>query len=253
MRLKEDILGLNVFVYCYNEPVSGIDPNGNRTIYKDWGVVFESNYNHNGHDSVIQNPKYTSCYKKSKSMLSQDEILSKTSKYACTVVAITELLNQQGLLKNSISSTFNKFWKETKTKQKSTGTYDDKEVIFGSTVFENIKNPLNDYYKNLKNTCRIKDYNSKYKTSPKFSFFRDAIDNNYSIIMGMSIYVSKWPNGYRVSGHSVNVVGYCIVNRNGKKINYLIVCDGWSKKIKYLNFTDTKFYDICAYRVKVRK
>ena len=66
-------------------------------------------------------------------------------------------------------------------------------------------------------------------SNPTFSFFTDAISNNYSATLS-----------YRI--HTVNVFGYCTATKSGTSSNYLIVADGWYNDApKYMNYSSIDF------------
>ena len=74
--------------------------------------------------------------------------------------------------------------------------------------------------------------------NPTFSFFTDAISNNYSATLSYRIYTADGSK----SGHTVNVFGYCTATKSGTSSNYLIVADGWYNDApKYMNYSSIDF------------
>lgn len=192
--------------------------------------------------TVVTAAKYTSKYSAQKSMLSQYNIMTTTSKYACAVVALTEIANQEGILKNSsIKDTFEALWTATSTSVSSTGIFYGLTITCGSTTDSKLATGMKKYCKDRGKTGTT----TKTKSNPAFSFFTDAVDNNYSATLSYRIYES---NGKK-TGHSVNVVGYCTAKKSGTTSNYLIVADGWYDDApKYMNYSGIDFVN--TYGVK---
>ena len=75
-------------------------------------------------------------------------------------------------------------------------------------------------------------------SNPTFSFFTDAISNNYSATLSYRIYTADGAK----SGQTVNVFGYCTATKSGTSSNYLIVADGWYNDApKYMNYSSIDF------------
>ncbi len=212
------------------------------TKYNSHSDLFSSSYESGS--TVISGPTYTSKYSKSKSLISQYKIMTETSKYACAVVALTEIANQEGILKNSsIKDTFNALWTATSTTEtdNSPQTYYGKSITLGTTKDANLASGMKSYAKARGKTSTT----TTTKSNPTFSFFKTAIDNNYSATLSYRIYVSDGTK----SGHTVNVVGYCTAKKSGTTSKYLIVADGWySNAPRYINYTNADFVN--TYGVK---
>lgn len=87
-------------------------------------------------------------YNRSKSLLSQGFIIRETTRYACTVVALTEVAYQENLLySKSIKKTFNKIWKYTKTKKYEEDK--DNNTKYGETSPYQIASGMKKYIKKL--------------------------------------------------------------------------------------------------------
>lgn len=83
---------------------------------------------------VTNAPTYTSKYDSKKSMLTEEYIMKSTNTYACAVVALTEIANQEGVLKNnSIIDTYNDLWDKTDTEVYKTIYSFSRKIECGST------------------------------------------------------------------------------------------------------------------------
>ena len=181
--------------------------------------------------ALLNTEAYTSKYSKNKSLISEAYIENVTSKYACAVVALTEIANQENILKNSsISNTFNQLWKDTST----TVSEIENGISYGVTLDSKLGSSMETYAK----TMGKKNTTVTTKSIPDFEFFKNIVTNNAS---GIFKYAINLTDGSE-SGHSVNTVGYCVVRLNGVFYNYLIVADGWhSDAPRYFNFSETDF------------
>jgi len=208
--------------------------------YDSHGDLFSSSYETGS--TVISGPIYTSKYSSSKSMISHRTIMTNTSKYACAVVALTEIARQEGILKNSsITDTFNALWTATSTSKTSTETFYGKSVTLGSTKDSKLSSGMTKYC----NDMGKKNTTTSTSSNPSFSFFTKAIDSNNSVSLSYRILETSGEK----SGHTVNVVGYCTAKKSGITSNYLIVADGWYDDApKYMNYSSIDFVD--TYGVK---
>ncbi|WP_312106046.1 hypothetical protein [Lachnoclostridium sp.] len=204
--------------------------------YDSHSQLFSSSYASGS--TVVTTPTYTSKYDKSKSLISESDIESATNKYACAVAALTAIANQEGIWKNSsLADTFNQLWDDTGTTVSSTSG----SISYGSTYDSKLSTGMTTYAKarGKSNTT------TSTSTNPSFSFFTGIITSSVS---GTLSYRINLTNGTE-SGHTVNVVGYCVAKLNNVSSNYLIVADGWYKTApKYINHSNTDFVD--TYGVK---
>ncbi len=218
-----------------NAVISSIDTysSTNNTKYDSHSDLFNSSYE--AGSIIVTEPKYTSKYSSDKSMLSQQDIMLSTYKYACGVVALTEIANQEGILKNSdIADTFNALWNATSTKVETVETFYNISVSCGSTYDYKLAKGMKSYCNDMGKTNTTTTTNS----NPTFSFFTDAISNNYSATLSYRIYTADGAK----SGHTVNVFGYCTATKSGTSSNYLIVADGWYNDApKYMNYSSIDF------------
>lgn len=210
------------------------------TKYDSHSELFSDSYESGS--TVVTEPKYTSKYSSSKSMLTQYEIMTSTSKYACAVVALTEVAYQEGILKNSsIVDTFNALWTATSTTVESTKTFYGMSITCGSTKDSNLSTGMESYCDDRGKTST----KTTTKSNPAFSFFTGAMDSNYSATLSYRIYETDGSK----TGHTVNVVGYCTAKKSGVTSNYLIVADGWYDDApKYMNYSGIDFVN--TYGVK---
>lgn len=222
--LKEAALSVSPITYDFSGD----------TKYDSHADLFSSSYETGS--TVITKATYTSKYSSSKSLISQYNIMTSTSKYACAVVALTEVANQEGILKNSsIADTFNALWTATSTTVESTKTFYGISVSLGSTYDSKLSTGMTSYSKDRGKTCT-----TTTKNDPAFSFFTGAMDSNYSATLSYRIYETSGDK----TGHTVNVVGYCVASKSGTTSNYLIVADGWYNNApKYMNYSSIDFVD----------
>lgn len=210
------------------------------TKYDSHSELFSSSYESGS--TLVTDPEYTSKYSSSKSLISQYTIMTTTSKYACAVVALTEIANQEGILKNSsIADTFNALWTATSTTVSSTQTHYGMSISCGSTKDSKLSTGMKSYCNDRGKTSTT----TTTKSNPAFSFFTGAMDSNYSATLSYRIYETDGSK----TGHTVNVVGYCTATKSGTTSNYLIVADGWyADAPKYMNYSSIDFVD--TYGVK---
>lgn len=188
--------------------------------------------------ALLNTEAYTSKYNRNKSLISENYIENTTNKYACSVVALTEIANQENILKNSsIVNTFNQLWKDTGT----TVINVKNGISYGITQDSKLGSSMKEYAKSMgKNNTTVTT-----KSNPDFEFLKNIINNNAS---GIFKYAADFTDGSG-SGHAVNMIGYCVVRLNGVFYNYLVVADGWNNDApKYFNFSENNFRD--SYGVK---
>ena len=208
---------------------------------------FETAYSSSGSiitSDILNGLKYSS-YKRlsSRSLISESYIESVTGKYACTVIALTEIAIQEGVKKNnSIADTFNALWDYTETSEYSL----ENGILYGSTKEKKIVSGMKEYVKNMGFSIK-----TTRKVSPKYEFFKNAINNNISCMLGYTIYVN---NGSRIveRGHAVNVIGWYIYkDSSGNQYKYLAVANGWQNTQHYMLFEDIDFVSSYGYTFNV--
>ena len=208
-------------------------------VYVYCSDLFNNNGMTNG-STVLDGPTYTTKYSLTLSALSESYIEGLTSKYACTVMALTEIAGQEGILVNvhqsqadNISDTFNALWVYTGT----TGYNVNDGIIYGTTPDANTETGMLTY-------CTIRGKSNTVSSSqanPTYAFFKSAIDNSYSATFSFRYYTYDDSNNIIVNGHTVNVLGYCMAMYSGSTSYYIIVADGWNTSLRYLNVYSSDF------------
>ncbi len=158
------------------------------------------------------------CYSKEESLLSQEEIMKTTNRYACELVGVTAICQQEGMkLNGNLKDTFNKLWDLAGCQSRiyETGTFYESYVVeCSSTYTRDMPGVVKEYAKLFG-----KKVNGKYESSADFEFFKETIDNQNSASLGYNI-AGK-------GGHGVNVVGYAEGHIGKHDMNYLITGDSW--------------------------
>lgn len=183
------------------------------TAYPDHNEVFK-----NETICTLDKEVYVDCYSKEDSLLSQEEVMKTTNRYACELVGITAICMQEGMkLNGTMKDTFNKLWDLAGCEGRiyETGTfYGDYVVDCSSTYTSHMPNVVKDYAKLFN-----KQVDAKYTSNPKFEVFKEGIDAGDSMSLGYSI--------KKEGGHGVNVVGYAQGKIGTHDIDYLITGDSW--------------------------
>lgn len=159
-----------------------------------------------------------------------------TQRYACAVVALTEIAAQEGiLLNNSIENTFNSIWSLTETEVVRTSN----GVDYGATDLYLQRSGMISYC-----NARGKNCASTVAWSPSYALMREQIRTNISGTL--NYWYNDVVDGETVeAGHTVSVVGYCAA-RNGSTTKYfVIVYDGWNAAWRYFNLSDYSFTNHC--------
>ena len=155
-----------------------------------------------------------------------------TGRYACAVVALTEIARQNNVLKNnSTADTFNALWDYTKT---TTSYIGSNGIIYGTTLDLNLLSGMRDYVHDL-------GYNiiGTFSINPNYKFFQNKINLGYSCTL---FYRLQTKDGK--SGHTINVFGWYIYkNSSGKQYKYLAVADGWHSSTRYILYEEIDFVD----------
>lgn len=157
-------------------------------------------------------------------------------KYACAVVALTEIANSKGYyINNSKYDSFDELWDTTSTYIIS---YDyNKDCYYGATQTSQIGVGMVDFIEYLGGNCSYSAANN-----PSISTYKSAVNNQMPSTFSYGIRV----NGSR-SGHTVSVSGYLTVLQSSTVVDYLRVADGWNSTWAFLNFSQTSFLDKYAY------
>lgn len=189
-------------------------------------------YSNNYSGTVITAPTFIEQYSSIDSIISQAYIENATGRYACAVLALTEIANQEGILyNNSIADTFLELWDYT-------DTYDyageiDNDIWYGTTNLDDARTGMISYVNARGYNC-----SATRRTSAPFSFFKDMVDADRSGILSYGIYVDGHADPL---GHAINVFGYCVTRVSGTLTNYIIVADGWTFSPRYICYSDTNF------------
>ncbi|MBO5098395.1 MAG: hypothetical protein J6B96_08800 [Agathobacter sp.] len=207
------------------------------TKYGDMGEVFSASYIYGA--NIITAPTYTAKFSLSKSAISQSYIENLTGQYACAVLALTEIANQENVLYyGSINSTFKKLWDDTLTTVESNSN----GISYGRTPIIWVAQGMKDYLYDVGKVDSLV-FNTAY---PSFDFFVDIIDSDAS---GVLTYTLALDDG-TTSSHTINVLGYCVVRLNGVFYNYLIVADGWNgNTVRYMAYNKIDF--VSTYGTKI--
>ena len=159
----------------------------------------------------------------------QSDFTNATGRYACSVVALTNMVSyfqnngySRALINKKIRDTFNSLWTLTETSV----THTNNGISYGGTVISKQAGAIETYFSQRGYNVTVDEY-----TSVSFSnYMRDINANKPCIFDYGAIFNGK------AGGHSVFVVGYS--QTTGP--DYLLVEDGWSNYYRYLNF-DSNF------------
>ena len=165
-------------------------------------------------DTEVMLPQYS----KEKSLLSQENVMKTTNRYACELVGITAICQQENMsLNNNLKDTFDKLWDLAGCQ----GRIYETDTFYGSYVVDCSSTYTRDMGRVMKEYAKLfnKDVDTTYKMSPKFKFFKDSIDKGNSTSFGYQI--------KNEGGHGVNVVGYAEGSIGKHEINYIITGDSW--------------------------
>lgn len=157
-------------------------------------------------------------YSPEKSLISQRTIMTTTNRYACALVAVTEICQQEDMmLENDLKTTFDKLW--------DIGGCEDHiyetSTFYGSYTVDCSSTYSNDLGRILKEYGKLvgKDVKSTYRRNVGFDAFKNSIDGQHSTVLGYQI--------KNEGGHGVNVVGYNQGKIGDHELNYLIAANGW--------------------------
>ena len=149
-----------------------------------------------------------------------------TGKYACTVLAFTEIVEQNNLLRNnSRAETFNQLWEDTNTKV----LYIKDDITYGKTYeFYHISG-MKKYVER-----EGKHLSTESMRSPDFSFFVNSIIKGHSCCLSYTVNTIDGKVGHSVSVFST----YCNVTSDMKYYNYLGIADGATAVTKFILYND---------------
>ena len=187
---------------------------------------------------------YIDKYDPSKSLISQETIMTSTNRYACALVGILEIINQEDmLLDGDLTKSFNKLWDIAKCENfiESTETfYGDVEVDCAVTFGPFHGSILKKYGKLVD-----REVSYKYMIKPSFETLKSYLNKQSPIILD---YMIK-----DFTGHGINVFGYYEGQIGSEEANYLIVANGWDDDApRYVLYdTDAFVLPSCtAYTIK---
>lgn len=160
-----------------------------------------------------------------------EEIEAKTGCYACTVTALYACAYYYGAASYSnMKADYLKLWDLSKTEVDHVSG----DITYGATYAEH-GGPA------LRSFCSSKGKTVEYRhiNSPNYSFFTKCIDRG-----DIAIYSAGLNTSSGRAGHSLTVEGYAsyLKNSSGKRVNTVLVYDGWNTYVRYLNI-DYNFMD----------
>lgn len=195
-----------------------------RTSYNGASSIFSSSYS-----GVKTGGCKTNKYCYYKSALSQSYIESVTGRYACAVLALTEVAYQEDILHHdAVANTFINLWSRTGTTVYKT----ENGIQYGETDISLIEPAMVQYAES-----KGKTVTTYVNSDVTYSLFAYMANRNWSGVMSYGINLT---NG-SVSNHCINVVGYVLTRVGSTSYNYIIVADGWHTGLKYINMTNTDF------------
>lgn len=179
-------------------------------------------------------PVMLNVYSPEKSLISQKTIMTTTNRYACALVAVTEIVQQEDMmLDNDLKKTFDKLWDiggcENNIYETST-FYGSYTVDCSSTYSNDLGRILREYGKLVG-----KDVTGVYRRNVGFETFKESIDGQHSTTLGYQI--------KNEGGHGVNVVGYNQGKIGDYTLNYLIAANGWDDDAPRYVLYDRDLFD----------
>lgn len=192
----------------------------------------------------VSDPIMLPQYSKEKSLTSQETIMKTTSRYACGLVALTSICNQEDILVNgNIQDTFNKLWDLTGTQANiyETSEFYGKQVDCSGTTIYNMAAGMRYYGSELGINIQ-----ASTKARPQFATFKSAVDNHNSSVLCYQI--------ANEGGHGVSIVGYANGNIAEHNIDYLLAADGWYDDIpRYVLYNPALFESCTAITYTINK
>lgn len=165
----------------------------------------------------VSEPVMLPQYSKEKSLTSQETIMTTTNRYACGLVALTSICNQENLLVNdNIQDTFNKLWDLTDTQSNiyDTSTFYGTTVECSGTSVYQMAKGMQRYGAEL--GVSIQPYTNN---NPDFEVYKASVDGHYPSVLCYQI--------ANEGGHGVSIVGYANGSINNNNVDYLLAADGW--------------------------
>lgn len=193
----------------------------------------------------VSEPVMLPQYSREKSLTSQKTIMTTTNRYACGLVALTSICNQEDILLNgNIQDTFNKLWDLTGTQDNiyETGTfYGNYTVECSGTSIYQMAQGMKKYGKEIG-----ADINTASKSTPSFTVFKNAVDNKLSSVLCYQI--------ENEGGHGVSILGYAFGTVGKHTLDYLLAADGWYDDIpRYVLYNPALFQETTAITYKITK
>lgn len=164
--------------------------------------------------------------------ISEDQVEASAKRYAC---AVSAMLNCSVFYCN-LPSRFDKVKNEYDELWSLSDTAEDKTtggITYGSTLNSKIGPAFTTYC-----SRHGKAVTYTYADNPTFNAFSARTDHNNMSIVCLGI--NK--NGKR-SGHAMAVEGYGQMTNGTKKMNMLVVADGWYGSPRYLNYAYANYTD----------
>lgn len=185
-------------------------------------------------------------FQKRPKLISSQNTIKNTKKYACGVQALTQIAYMENLTsysKSDLIKTYNKLWKDTNV----SSTYVENNVTLGGNSMNSLTKGFVKYAKDLgyKGTK-----NKGIKNNPSIAWIKDKLKYNRPILMSYDIDV----NG-QIRGHAISVLGYMKATKVSslKTYNYLMVYDSRNDSECYLNYTTVDFKSCSATYFWVKK
>lgn len=193
----------------------------------------------------VSEPVMLPQYSREKSLTSQKTIMTTTNRYACGLVALTSICNQEDILLNgNIQDTFNKLWDLTGTQNNIYET----STFYGSYTVECSGTSIYQMAQGMKKYgdevgAEIKTA-SQYR--PSFSVFKNAVDNKLSSVLCYQI--------ENQGGHGVSILGYAFGTISNHSVDYLLAADGWYDDIpRYVLYNPALFQETTSVTYSITK
>jgi len=158
--------------------------------------------------------------------LSELQVESNTKHYACAVSAMYVNAGLLGIiLYDNMSENYMSLWNYSNTRIVSNSG----NIDYGSTDITAIGDAFVNFC-NSKGTPGLRAY---CENSPGYSFFTKAVNDSY-----ISVFCAGINTANGEEGHAMAVEGYAILrcNNTGDTLNTIMVYDGWSEQIAFLNY-----------------
>ena len=178
---EEDFFDLKESVVRAHEKAGDYGYFSSGTQYASHDDLYSDTYVSGGY--VVAGPTLMSKYNSDTSIVKQNYIMQNTGKYACSVVALTAIANQENILTTSVPNTFNVLWTATSTTATGqTYNYNGTSIILGTTQNSNLASAMQWY-----GTLKGKTTSTTTSDSPQYSFYTTSVNNNKSSSFSYSI------------------------------------------------------------------